>query len=140
MVNARTARVLGALLLLGFARLACSEDGYDLWLRYRTLGAPQLASYRAAATQLTSDALQGERPSATLLAARAELTRGLTGLLGAAPSSTSSVTQDGAVVFGTPKTSRIVADLKLDLGNAGTEGYVIRTVTIAGHRATVIAA
>jgi alpha-glucuronidase len=136
MVNARTAQVLVALLLLGFARLACSEDGYDLWLRYRTLEAPQLASYRAAATQLTSDATA----SATLQAARAELTRGLAGLLGSGPPTTSSVTQDGAVVFGTPRTSRIIADLKLDLGSTGTEGYVIRTVTVGGHRATAIAA
>ena len=57
-----------------------SEDGYDLWLRYRLVDdAERLAEYRAAITQIVFDAT-----SPTLIAARDELVRGLSGLLGAA--------------------------------------------------------
>ena len=56
-----------------------SEDGYDLWLRYRLVAdASRLAEYRAA---ITSIVIEGDSP--TLRAARDELSAGLTGLLGA---------------------------------------------------------
>ena len=43
-------------------------------------------------------------------------------------------------MFGTPKSSTPIAGLHLDLTAAGAEGYVIRSVTVGGHAATVIAA
>ena len=49
-----------------------SEDGYDLWLRYRLVAdAARLAEYRAAITNIV---VEGDSP--TLRAARDELTRG----------------------------------------------------------------
>ena len=75
--------VLALLLAIGQAARASSlpaEDGYDLWLRYRAVEEPWKSRYRAELTQLVST---GE--SATLQAARAELRRGLRGLLGAEP-------------------------------------------------------
>ena len=109
---------------------ATAEDGYRLWLRYVPVDGDWLSRYRAAATELVG---------ATAGPARSELLRGLTGLLGAEPHAADDVTQDGAIVFGTPRSSRVVASLGLDLRQAGSEGYVIRSVTIHGHRATVIA-
>lgn len=117
------------------ARGAHAEDGYDLWLRYRPVEAAQLHRYRNVASELV-----GGTDSSTLLAARSELTRALDGLLGAAPRIGPRPTLDGAIVFGTPSSSAAIAALHLDLHAAGREGYLIRNVTIDGHRATVIAA
>ena len=124
-----------AVALLG-APGARADDGYRLWLRYDPLEHQWRARYSAAAAELV--AASGLSP--TLQAAQAELLRGLTGLLGAAPRATDDVTQDGAILFGTPISSPLVKGLALDLRPAGREGYLIRTLTIHGHRATVIAA
>ena len=125
------------------ASIVPAESGYRLWLRYVPVAGDWLRRYRAAATELVvaADTPAG-RPnlSPTLRAAQSELLRGLTGLLGAAPSSAAEATRDGAIVFGTPRSSAAVRSLGLDLQPAGSEGYVIRAVTIHGHRATVIAA
>ena len=61
-------------------------------------------------------------------------------MLQAKPAVAARVTQDGAIVLGTPASSKEIADLHLDLNDLGTEGYTIVTLTIDGHRATVIAA
>ena len=123
------------LTLLGVVPVAGAEDGYELWLRYRPVEAPALAQYRAAAT-----ALVGTAGTPTLQVARAELIRGLTGMLGHAPANTEKITQDGTIVFGTPRSSAIVASVAGDLRALGAEGYLIRSVSSAGHNATVIAA
>jgi alpha-glucuronidase len=60
--------------------------------------------------------------------------------LGAAPRAAGDVTQDGAVLLGTPNSSPLVRGLALDLRRVGAEGYLIRTVAVHGHRTTVIAA
>jgi alpha-glucuronidase len=117
------------------ARSAYAEDGYELWLRYRPVEAASLHSYQSAATELV-----GGSAGNTLLAARSELTRALRGLLGVAPHSGPHPTADGAIVFGTPTSSPAIAALHLDLHAAGREGYLIRSLTIDRHRATVIAA
>ncbi|WP_424680819.1 alpha-glucuronidase family glycosyl hydrolase [Frateuria sp. YIM B11624] len=127
---------LAALLLaVACVRPARAEDGYDLWLRYRPIAAAQAQAYRPFATQLVAG-----RSTPTLAAARDELLRGLGGLLGAAPSSSGAVTRDGAVVLGTPTSSSLVAGLHLDTAGLGREGYLIRSVRVDGHAATVIAA
>ena len=117
------------------ASTAPAEDGYRLWLRYNPVEGDWLSRYRASAT-----ALVGADASPTLHAAQGELVRGLTGLLGVAPQVATDVTRDGAILFGTPSSSALVKRLSLDLQPAGAEGYLIRTVTLQGHRATVIAA
>ncbi|CAN5266945.1 alpha-glucuronidase family glycosyl hydrolase [soil metagenome] len=102
---------------------ARAEDGYDLWLRYRPLPAAQRPSPRAIAP--TTD-------TPTLMVARAELERGLTGLTGAPPAAATAAT----ILLGTPSDTAAVAALNLPLNDAGEEGYLIRTV----GRTTVIAA
>ena len=115
---------------------AAAEDGYELWLRYHPVESQWLAPYRAAATEV----VPGGTASDTLNVAQAELLRGVSGLLGTAPPVSARVTQNGAIAFGTPKSSRFIADLHLELAGAGAAGYVIRSVSIGGHTATVIAA
>ena len=135
-------RMIYPLLLL--ARVAVvpsthAEEGYDLWLRYPQLPSEWVTTYRASVTEL----IPGSH-SATLDEAQSELARGLGGLLGApVPVAASVATQpnpEGAVIFGTPQSSPLVARLALDLRGIGADGYVIRSLTLDGHRATVIAA
>jgi alpha-glucuronidase len=119
----------------GASPIASAEDGYELWLRYHPVEEQWLGTYRVTVTQI----VPGET-SETLQAAQAELVRGLGGLLGFPPPVDPIVTTDGAIVFGTPKSSHAIADLHLNLAGVGAEGYVIRSASIAGHAATVIAA
>ena len=129
-IHRRSRASLFLVLVLGLSlfgpRLVCAEDGYELWLRYRPSDTP------SAQTQLVT---AGATDSPTLRAAQGELVRGLIGV-----SLGNAVSQDGAVIFGTPKSSPAVAALHLDLKAAGAEGYLIRAVSVDGHHATVIAA
>ena len=126
-----------ALLLaaLSLAVPARAEDGYDLWLRYRPVDASAQQQYRAHAMQLVAPAT-----TATQIAARDELLRGLEGLLGDAPAQSARVTGAGSIVVGTPASSPLVAALRLDTASLGPEGYLIHSTTVDGHPATVIAA
>lgn len=129
--------VLGLLLVIAMiaSRPVLAEDGYELWLRYHRLPNAQATALRVQATQLVLDA-----GTPTRAAARAEILRGLTGLLGAAPQPSDRVTIDGAIVAGTPASSPLIAKLNLDLRDLGPEGFLIRSVTMEGHAATVVAA
>jgi alpha-glucuronidase len=111
-----------------FALPAASEDGYDLWLRYRP---PQPG---------TVSELVGGAASPTLAAAQGELARGLSGLAGVPVPVVPEPGRSGAVLFGTPRSSALIAGLALGLERAGAEGYVIRTTTMGGYVVTVIAA
>ena len=126
-----------ALLLAPPAPALRAEDGYDLWLRYRLVAdAARLQEYRGAIARIV---VQGGSP--TLAAARAELERGLTGLLGR-PVPAAADVGAGAVIVGTPASSKLIAGLPLaaDLRRAGAEGYVIRNLLVGRRRAIVIAA
>src|ERR1700760_1410693 len=103
------------------AATAEAEDGYRLWLRYDPLPADASNAYRA---RVTSVVVQGKSP--TLDAVRTELVNGLTGLLGRDVPGASEV-NDGAVVVGTPRSSPLVASLRLDrqLAALGPEGFVL---------------
>lgn len=120
---------------IAVAPVATAEDGYDLWLRYRPLEEPWATRYRATLTQLVA---LGN--SATLQVAAAELDRGLRGLLGAAPARAAEVSRDGALVVGTPRSLPLLAGLSLQLPQPGSQGYVIRSVTLGGRSALIVAA
>ena len=111
---------------------ARAEDGYELWLRYRPVETPWAARYR--------DAIRAMMPAPSQTAARQELELALRGMLGAAPPVTTKITRDGVLVFGTPHSSPLIADAHLDLNDLPPDGYVLRSMTLDGHRATVIAA
>jgi alpha-glucuronidase len=118
-----------AWLVAGHAR---AEDGYDLWLRYQSL--PPACR---AAEQSQASALVGEASTPRLAAAKAELERGLTGLLGVGD--LPAVLQDGAVLFGTPASSPRIAALDLPLQPLGPEGFLIRRARVQGRQVTVVA-
>jgi alpha-glucuronidase len=117
---------------------ARAEDGYELWLRYRSLNEPSaLAHARASFTEVAMPA-----PSPTLRVARDELSRGLRGSLDTEVPLVETIGRDGALVAGTPASSPLVGSLGLasELERAGPEGFVIRSALVSGRRATVIAA
>ena len=97
----------------------------------------RLAEYRSTLTRIVVDA-----SSPTLDAARDELSRGLTGLFGSVVPVEQTVSDNGAIVLGTPTSSPLVASLGLDasLKGAGREGFVLRSLTFRGKHITVIAA
>ncbi|GAA0531647.1 alpha-glucuronidase family glycosyl hydrolase [Streptomyces mordarskii] len=115
-----------------------TEDGYDLWLRYRRVAEPnQLGRYRAALGTLV---WQGGGPLQQ--SAVEELVRGLTGLLGTRVAPRTSAPSHPALVVGTAKSSVLIRELvpAADLAELGDEGYVIRRVTRRGEHFTVVAA
>ncbi|HEU0100381.1 MAG TPA: alpha-glucuronidase family glycosyl hydrolase [Allosphingosinicella sp.] len=116
------------------ASAARAEDGYRLWLRYDAVEAPARAAYSRTVRSLV---VEGKGPA--MLAAGAELERGLSGLL-ARRIPLRSTAGEGALVVGTPRSSPIVAALRLPLARLGGEGYLIRSVRAGSRRATVIAA
>ncbi len=115
---------------------AKAEDGYRLWLRYDPLPAQEIEKYRA---HITSIVVPGD--STTQTATREELVEGCSGLLGQPVPATNEVNGDGAVIVGTPKSSPVIASLKLDaqLNSLGAEGYVIRSEKVNGYQTTIIA-
>ena len=133
----RRASVVRALLILASlaaAGRAQAETGYDLWLRYAPVAdARQRAAYREAAA-----AVVVQDPAAAVV--RAELQRGLGGLLGANVPAREALAR-GAVVAGTPAGSALVAALgwDRDLAALGDEGFLIRSTTIQSAPVTVIA-
>jgi alpha-glucuronidase len=111
------------------------EDGYRLWLRYEPVDAARRERYRADLSHVVLDAT-----SPTLLAARRELERGLTGLTGAAVPIADGVEGPGAVVIGTRR-SPVVASLGLEprLAELGPEGFIVRRADVSGRACTVVA-
>ena len=132
---ARRGLVLAALLAATAAR---AEDGYELWLRYRPLAAT--AGAKTGRPAITEVVIGTGSP--TLRAARDEIARGLRGILGVDVPIVETATRDGALVAGTPARSSAIAaiDVGPGLGTIGNEGFVIRSMKVAGKRATVIAA
>ena len=135
MIFPRVLLLLGALGLM-HASTAAAEDGYRLWLRYDPVDARLQADYAPRATGLVPF---GHSP--VLDAALTELTTGLSGMLGRAPSAGGAVAE-GSILLGTPDTSPQVAARAgaLSLAAAGAEGYVLQSTRWDGHAVTLIAA
>jgi alpha-glucuronidase len=130
------ALLLSVVMATAAAIPAHAEDGYDLWLRYRPATSESLTSYyRHAASEIVTGS-----SSATLDIVRSELSRGLSGLLGATRPIVAAPTRDGSVIFGTPRSSPLIGKLGLPMARAGTEGFLIRSLDYENHHVTVIAA
>ncbi|MFZ1313991.1 MAG: alpha-glucuronidase family glycosyl hydrolase [Chitinophagaceae bacterium] len=115
-----------------------AENGYDLWLRYKTIDNKQLLHlYRQQITGLT---IHGSSP--TITAAKEELSLGLQGLLQIKIPFTSGIHQKGTVLAGTPSSSPSIRQLGLTsyLRQTGSEGFVIMTKKINGNNCIVITA
>jgi alpha-glucuronidase len=117
---------------------AGAESGYDLWLRYVPL--EDAAQQRAYRQTVSSIVVHGDSPTAGAI--RAELRRALRGLLGTEVPVSETVRGPGALVVGTPETSRLVAGLGWSdvLARLGDEGYFLCSTNVGPHAATVIAA
>lgn len=119
--------------LLVCAAGAHAEDGYDLWLHYRPIEGSWAMRYRSFSTEVVA------APDVNLAAQ--ELLRGMTGLLAVTPTVGRRITRDGAIVLGTPGSSSAgLGASAADLKTLGSEGYLIRSIRVHGHRATLIAA
>jgi alpha-glucuronidase len=122
-----------------FLALLCSgagaESGYDLWLRYAPADEQTVSAYR---DNISSIVASDRSPQVEV--AVAELSRGLGRILGQKLAINDAVDRDGALLLGTEEGSAYIRTLSLPLDGLGNEGFVIRSVEIGGHRATVIAA
>ncbi|MGC4093922.1 MAG: alpha-glucuronidase family glycosyl hydrolase [Polyangiaceae bacterium] len=113
------------------------DDGYRLWLRYEPLAEGSLRdAYRKAFTGVDVDGA-----SATLRAARDELGRGLSSMLGL-PNMARASAGGSAVVAGTPDSSHIIARLGLgaQLAQLGDEGFLVKQVSFEGRSLVAVAA
>ena len=114
-----------------------SEDGYDLWLRYRPVeDAALLASYRNRLRYVSVPDGAGLRHTT-----RAELERGLSGMLAQSPTPTDTLQEPGTLVIGTPQSSDLVRRIvgPKELEALGPEGYLIRTTSTDGVHCTIVA-
>jgi alpha-glucuronidase len=135
-------RIFGRLLIAfvcGFVLTAsaqtATEDGYDLWLRYRLLPAVSRAHIAPPAAGI---AVLGP-DSATVRAARDELRRGLGGLLGHAPAIVATP-RSGSIVLARGANLPASLGLQHALGSLGGEGYLVQHTRLANAEVTLIAA
>jgi hypothetical protein len=98
--------IAACLAVLGCSLPVAAEDGYDLWLRYQPVDTREYPTLAESARELV-----GGAHSPTLDAAQSELVRGLSQLSGRPIPEADRVTQAGAIVFGTPRSSAVIAAL-----------------------------
>lgn len=120
------------------AATAQAEDGYEMWLRYVPVSdARVLKTYQKQLSQIVAE---GESP--TLAVAKAELQRGLSGLLNKPIAISADKVAPQSLVIGTAASSPLIAALNLQarLTALGDEGYLIERTHINKRVVTVIAA
>ena len=127
------------MLVAAVALMACSagaraEDGYNLWLRYAPLEPVLAADY---ATQLGEVVAPDQTP--TLRAARDELVRGLTGLLGTAPRIQNESSAGHVLALGTPQSSALIAPFREEVESLGEEGYLLKRTRRDGRDMLLVA-
>ena len=125
-----------SLIVLLALTVTWAEDGYRLWLRYDALPEQNVQQYRA---RVTAIVVSGKSP--TLDAIRQELSIACEGLLKAPVPLGEVPRSDGALVVGTPASSRLIAGLRLErtLADLGPEGFLIKSLKVNGRSITVIA-
>jgi len=126
--------LLAGLTLIGLTTPLSAEDGYRLWLRYNPLPETQRADM---AFHVEGAMPEGKDPR--VLAAASEFDRAVFGLTGR-PANAVGKLSSGEVLLGTPQDSEVIRNLHLDLSGLGDEGYIVRTVTVAGGIRTIVVA
>src|SRR6185437_8202185 len=112
-------KMVAAALLFVAPATAHSEDGHRLWLRYDPMQ-PQLRQhYAGAATEIIVHA-----KGAIILAAAAELERGLSGLIASRVAIRERVDRNGAVLLSLASDPD-VQSLHLTTRNLGSEGFIL---------------
>ena len=124
-----------ALALLGCMSGAQAEDGHALWMRYVPAAPAMAQEYR---TRL-GEVVAPDR-TATQRAAREELMRGLSGLLGRTPPVRSAPGADRVLILGTPASSPWIAPLRRELEAVGDEGYLLRETRVGNRDLVLVAA
>lgn len=130
-------KILPFLLFLFLLQPSNAETGYRLWLRYDKIENQHLLNeYRQQIKNLFVD---GDSPA--LVAAQKELLAGLGGLLGEPIPRSSNLKSKGLLIF-TTFTSNTFKSLKLDVSklNLGSEGFIIKTISLNNTKAIVVAA
>lgn len=115
-----------------------AEDGYRAWLRYEKVDSPELLSqYR---NLFTNVILNGDSP--TTQAIQKELHVGLQGLLDNEIKFSSSLTENGNLIIGTPESSEHISSAvsASTLHSLQSEGYLIEQKIINGNPSIIIAA
>ncbi|MDQ3292212.1 MAG: alpha-glucuronidase [Bacteroidota bacterium] len=129
--------ILGFLFTISLSLPTLADDGYRLWQRYDLIKDPQKRQvYQENTTGLV---MEGNSPTLTVV--RQELEMGVSGLTGK-PLQLNNSINSGAIIIGTPQTSPVIKNLKLDgkLTTVGPEGFLILSTTVKGKKATVITA
>ncbi|WP_276372583.1 alpha-glucuronidase family glycosyl hydrolase [Chryseolinea sp. H1M3-3] len=114
-----------------------SEDGYRLWLRYDPISdVTKRKEYAALLKYLVL-----EQTSPTFNVAEKELKLALNGLLGLNLTTTNVIQEAGAIILGTPASSKIIASLNLHdkLRSLGDEGFSILATSVKGKKCIVVA-
>lgn len=130
-------RLFILILLLFTGITAYSQPGYRLWLRYDKINDTELLkTYRPSLAELVFPA-----GSPTLVVAKEELVRGLTGLTGRALPESETLNRDGALLAGTPGSlgELIPAEVKAKLEQLPEGGFVIESIQSGGKSCILIA-
>jgi len=124
------------LLLFAFL-IGKSEDGYELWLRYKPVENHALLNeYRNAIKDVV---VFGQSETAEVI--KSEITRGLSSMLVRPYPVSSVLSSENVLVIGTPFNSEFIRSLNLvsRLDRLGNEGYLIVETTSKGKKRIVIA-
>jgi alpha-glucuronidase len=117
-----------------------TEDGYELWLRYRPLPDALRERLRPRAAAIVATGRLGQ-DSPTLRAARDELQRGLAGLTGRMPTpAPTGPLRKGSVVLARAFDLPPSLVREAGLPALGPEGYLVRRTRLRGADVTLIAA
>ena len=126
------------LITLDITGTASADDGYRLWLKYDRLDDMRMVEmYRQ-----TVSSIMVKGSSATAVIIRNELKQGLDSLLGTDIPLVTAAVRNGTVIVGTPETTPLVRITvsATELERLGSEGFLIRAVTVNDHPAILIAA
>ncbi len=124
------------LFLLVFSSNVFANDGYDLWLQYSYIENEELRAVYASNVRSLSPLGNSE----TILVAKKELERGLSGLLGTEFLSQGNEVGNNFLIFGAQ--SELNKNVLAQLGNAfneiNDEGFIIKKVFIDGKKHILI--
>ncbi len=112
--------------IIGFSSNLFSEDGYELWLRYKKIDNEKVLNNYTNLFREVSVCGKGD----TVEAIEAELELGLRGMIGESFSFVSEVSNIKGVIIGTPDNSSVISSLGISdkLKRLGSEGYIISSV------------
>lgn len=136
-MNMKTSHLITALIISFFINCTNlhSEDGYRLWLRYDMVANKSLLKLYS--TQIKYLIVDNNSP--TLTAAKEELQKGLTDLLGKNIPVISTI-KNGTVIAANYKKSKLLKELSLssEISNIPDDGFLIQTLNCKGNNLIVI--